>query len=105
MAWKKGQSGNPGRRPREKPFLDALRVALNEEGDDGQRKLRTIAARLVDAAVAGESWAIQHVADRLDGRPTQINENYEHYRSINELSDDELMRMLTENSHDEGRIQ
>ena len=71
MAWQKGKSGNPGGRPSEKEFVGALRLALSEPDETGKRKLRSIADRLVEAAVNGESWAIQQVADRLDGKPAQ----------------------------------
>lgn len=74
MAFEKGQSGNPGGRPKEKAFADALRLAVNEETEiDGvkTKKLRHIANRLVAEALAGESWAVQQVADRLDGKPAQ----------------------------------
>jgi hypothetical protein len=37
----------------------------------GKRKLRRIAEKLVDAALDGQSWAIQQVADRIDGKPAQ----------------------------------
>lgn len=74
MAFEKGTSGNPGGRPKEKLFADALRIAINEDHEiDGvkTKKLRVIADRLVKEAMAGEPWAIQQVADRLDGKPAQ----------------------------------
>lgn len=52
-----------------KQFQDALRRALNADGREG---LKNIATKLVDAAEAGEGWAIKEVADRLDGRPRQV---------------------------------
>ena len=66
-----GQSGNPGGRPHEKLFLDALRIAVKAPDTDGTPKLRRIAERLVKAAMDGESWAVAEVANRLDGRPHQ----------------------------------
>jgi hypothetical protein len=78
MAWEKGQSGNPAGgpgRPKEKPFADALRIALTEECPVTQkRKLRAIADKLVDAALVGEAWAIKEVMDRIDGKPVQSAE-------------------------------
>lgn len=72
MAWKQGQSGNPNGRPKDKQFADMLRLAVNEDDAiTGKRKLRAIADKLVDEALKGESWAIQQVADRLDGKPAQ----------------------------------
>lgn len=70
MAWIKGTSGNPaGRPPSEKAFANLLNVAVREQGKDGVPKLRRIVDQLVKNAVAGEAWAIQQVADRLDGKP------------------------------------
>lgn len=66
--WKPGQSGNPGGTIREKQFLAALERAVKQ--DDG-KKLRAAAEKLLDCAAAGEPWAIQQLADRLDGKPTQ----------------------------------
>lgn len=74
MAFEKGQSGNPGGRPKERAFADALRLAVNAEIESEgakKKKLRVIAERLVAEAMAGESWAVQQVADRLDGKPAQ----------------------------------
>ena len=38
--------------------------------DDGKR-LRQAAEILLDLASTGEAWAINHLADRLDGKPAQ----------------------------------
>lgn len=53
----------------EKTFANMLRIALNDEGPGV--KLRRVADVLVRNAEAGESWAIQMIADRLDGKPVQ----------------------------------
>ena len=74
MTWKRGQSGNPGGRPKHKAFTDALRLAVNDKMPDGKRKLRVIADRVTEAAMNGESWACNMVADRLDGKPHQSME-------------------------------
>lgn len=55
----------------DKKFRDALNAAVSEKDDAGQRKLRSIAEKLVDAALGGDIPAIKEVADRLDGRPAQ----------------------------------
>jgi hypothetical protein len=79
MGWKRGQSGNPGGRPfgSEKAYAEALRIVSKEEIDDpnkpGQRlcKLRRLADVVFEKALAGENWAIQHIAERLEGKPAQ----------------------------------
>ena len=49
---------------------DALRKAIAQ--DDG-RRLRSSIEQLLNLASNGEPWAIKELADRLDGRPKQIN--------------------------------
>ena len=54
---------------REKPFNDALRIALR--GDP--LRLRRIADKLATLAEGGDLGAIREVADRLDGKPLQAH--------------------------------
>lgn len=68
MAFTKGQSGNPSGMKREKKFLAALERAIAQ--DDSQR-LRDAAEKVLDLAAQGESWAVQFIADRLDGKAMQ----------------------------------
>jgi len=68
--FRRGRSGNPGGRPKEKPFKAALDMELKAAGED-HKKLRGIARKLIACAEKGESWAIREIADRLDGRPAQ----------------------------------
>jgi len=65
-----GQSGNPGGRPKTKPFRDALKRVLDEAGKDDER-LRLIAEALLGKAATGDVQAIKEIADRLDGKPAQ----------------------------------
>ena len=51
-----------------KPFWHAIDRACAQE--DGKR-LRKAAEKLLDAAAAGEDWAIKELGDRLDGKPAQ----------------------------------
>lgn len=63
---------NPGGRPKEKAFRDALRTeiaSLSAEGDS--RGLRRIARALIEQAEAGKIDAIREIADRLDGKVPQ----------------------------------
>jgi len=59
----------------DKSFVDALRIAVNEPIDPkdkkGRRKLRALADKLVEKALDGDTQAINHIADRLDGKPSQ----------------------------------
>jgi Family of unknown function (DUF5681) len=67
--FRKGQSGNPGGRPRSEISLTALlREALAEfDGADKETKARKIVDALVVAAIAGNVKAIEHAWERIDG--------------------------------------
>lgn len=68
MAWQPGQSGNPEGPVKAKRFYAALDRAIVQE--DGAR-LRAAAEKLLDLAAAGEPFAMQMLADRLDGKAVQ----------------------------------
>jgi hypothetical protein len=67
--FKKGQSGNPGGRPKAEICLTALlREALAEHDQDGKRtKARAVIDALVEQACEGKTAAIQQIFDRIDG--------------------------------------
>ena len=72
MTWKKGQSGNPNGRAKDKLWADAIRIAVNEAYEGGDRKkLRVLADKLVDKAIEGEIAAMKEIGDRLDGKAAQ----------------------------------
>lgn len=71
MAGVAGRSGtNKGK---DKPWREALMLAVNEASGDG-KKLRRIADALVNQAIAGDVTAIKEIGDRLDGKPRQETE-------------------------------
>jgi len=97
MGFKKGQSGNPGGRTKERLFTNALRLELNRETGDGsgkRKKISVIAEKLVECAMAGESWAVQQVADRMEGKPQQAIDIAHDQRSPDEMSDAELAAIV-----------
>src|SRR4051812_29386876 len=84
MPFEPGKSGNPGGTSGPKRFQAALERAMAQ--DDGKR-LRAAVESMLDAAAAGEVWAIQFLADRLDGKAAQtVNV----VRNARELSDGDL---------------
>ena len=90
MAFQPGNRANPGGKPKDKAFADAVRVAINREAGDGRKKLMLLADKLIDFAMAGEGWAMQQIADRLDGKPAQSVElsgglHLSHEDALNEL--------------------
>ena len=73
MPFEKGNRANPGGRPKEKAFRDALRVELAAFGED-HKALRKIARNLIALAGKDEASAlpaIREIADRLDGKVPQ----------------------------------
>lgn len=71
-----------------KAFDSALRRAIAQ--DDGQR-LRLAAEALLNAAADGQPWAIDKLADRLDGKPGQSVDVTQTIRKVTEYSEDELI--------------
>lgn len=81
-----------GAQNRDKPFRDALRMAIAEAGDDF-RPLRRIAEALVAQAMEGDLQAIKEIADRLDGKPAQFTtDSPEAFETF--MADDELVASL-----------
>lgn len=64
-----------GRPPKERSFANMLNIALAAKGLSGETKLREVAEVLVSKAIDGESWAVNMVADRVDGKPMQAIEH------------------------------
>lgn len=98
MPWKKGESGNPAGGPKDKWFADALRMVVSETDEKtGKRKLRLIAEKLAEEAMNGESWAIQQVADRIDGKPAQESTvTIDDKRDATDWTRDELVAFLND---------
>jgi len=96
MAWKPGQTGNPAGRPISRPFLDAVARAITQ--DDGKR-LRACAETLLDLAAKGEPWAVQMLADRLDGKASQ---EITVKREVRDMSLDEILTELAALDPPEG---
>lgn len=102
MAFKKGQSGNPGGRSTGKPFADALRMELAAAGKD-HKAIREIARNLISLAQRADKEAlpaIAAIADRLDGKPAQESTMTVKRVSANQLADDELADIAAGGSED-----
>jgi hypothetical protein len=65
---------NPRGQQRDRLYREALRLELAAAGED-LKKLREIAKVHIDMAAAGDMQAIKELADRLDGKPTQLLEH------------------------------
>ena len=78
-----------------KDWERALRGALEryEDAETGIQKgqaLNKAAEKVVAAAVSGDWDAIEHIANRLDGKPTEHVEAHHTHAIASELSDGEL---------------
>lgn len=94
MVFKKGQSGNPGGRPKSKLFREALLAELADAGDD-KEELRDIARKLIDMAKDGDIQAVKEVADRLEGKPAQESSvSFENKQCAADWSDAELWAVI-----------
>jgi hypothetical protein len=97
MPFQKGNRANPGGRPKDKAFNDALRLVVHREHEPNKTKLYAIAEKLVEEAIKGEAWAVQQVADRLDGKPTQESTvTIDDKRDATDWTRDELVAFLND---------
>ena len=105
-AWVKGRSGNPAGRmlggQAEKQFEASLLMVANRSEPDGVKKLTRIAEKLVECALDGEGWAIQQVADRLDGRPAQDTKLTIERRDATDWSLVELVELIRQRRAEHG---
>lgn len=60
-----------GRPPTRKCLSDALRIVVNEPHENGEKKVRLIAQKLVSKALEGDLEATKIVFDRLEGKAPQ----------------------------------
>jgi hypothetical protein len=67
---------NPRGQQRDKLYREALRMELAAAGED-LRELREIAKAHIAKCKEGDMQAIKELADRLDGKPTQLLEHTE----------------------------
>jgi hypothetical protein len=74
MAYGAYHARNPRGQQRDKLFREALRMQLAQAGED-LKALREIADVLIAEAKTGNIQAIRELADRLDGKATQILEH------------------------------
>jgi hypothetical protein len=96
MGFKKGVSGNPGGRSREKIFTDALRLDVDLTDKDKRKKIHRLGEKLVECALVDkQGWAFQQIVDRLEGKPAQPLEHSEaDNRTMAQFSDAKLEAIL-----------
>lgn len=88
-----GSSGNPGGRPRTRPFKEALQEEIELSGDS-PCELREVARQLIEKAKGGDIQAMNALFDRLDGKPvTTVKLMLE--KQLSELSPEEAINAIT----------
>ena len=77
------RGGQPGNKngTKNKPFLDALRRSIAQN----PHKLRAAADKVIDKAEEGDPWAVNFLADRLDGKATQSTDITTDGQNINSI--------------------
>lgn len=97
MPFQPGNKANPGGRPKEKAFADAVRLVVQQDDPKtGLKKLRRLAEKLYEEAMKGEGWAMCQIADRLDGKPAQESTVNINDMRVSEMSDDEIAVRIAE---------
>jgi Family of unknown function (DUF5681) len=66
--WKRGESGNPGGRPKRKPLTEELERILAETGEDNKTYARKLIKAAVDRAIKRSDFALAQVWDRIEGK-------------------------------------
>jgi len=93
--WQRGQSGNPGGRPKSAPLSRACRDLLARpmaDDPEGRTYAEVIAETLAEKALAGDIRAAQEIADRAEGRPRQSIEvgSLAYREAFERMTDEEL---------------
>ena len=106
MTFQPGQSGNPGGRPKDRPFQTALMMEakLAEQGlacEAPKGSLRHIARQLLERA-SEDTISAREVADRIDGKPVALFPVDEDGNPIGRLSEGDLIAELTHLAQESG---
>ena len=79
-----------GRGKSNKAIPAMLKKLTDDKGKTGDTVLEDICTKLIKAAEEGESWAIQLLFDRMEGRPRQVIQTTTEDEDIGGLSDEQL---------------
>ena len=84
--WKKGQSGNPGGRPKGQSLVALLREVLERE-HNGRPIKELVAERIVKEALSGKFPYAKELLDRLEG-PVNQRHDVNHSNEVRILVED-----------------
>ena len=75
MAFQKGQSGNPGGKPKGTiSIVHLLLRKLKDKTPDGKKNADAVAEQLISLALSGDLDAIKVILDRVDGKVVERQE-------------------------------
>jgi hypothetical protein len=69
--WKKGQSGNPGGRPKKIPAIEKLLADVLSENVNGIEAAEAVLRTIIDKALKGDMRAAEIILDRAYGKAKQ----------------------------------
>jgi len=71
--FQKGQSGNPGGRPKGKSITALLEKYLKgKDGEiEGKTRKQALIEKLTEMGLDGNMIALKYIIDRIDGKPTE----------------------------------
>lgn len=110
-AFKPGESGNPGGRPKLAILSDAYREQLAQELPNGQTFAELIATQMCMAAAKGDISAAREICDRVEGRARQSVDisaqvNWRELAAANDIDEWEVLReaeRIIQSGLDRGR--
>jgi hypothetical protein len=112
MAWKKGQSGNPGGRPKGARALISVMIMeeLQKQANqtDDRTKLQIMIERAVEMGMAGDLKAFDMLMDRTAGKAREIVEFTEtevEIEDLEEIDESEIESEETSSQNSEGSLQ
>jgi len=77
MPFEKGKSGNPEGRPKRGHAIADILNELGSAKAGNKTRREQMLANVYKLAQEGEKWAVEFIADRTEGKPTQTNINIE----------------------------
>ena len=80
MAWEKGESGNPGGRPKKAYSITAMIREVGEQivnPETGETRAQRLARIMWEQAEGGDRQMAQYITDRQDGKPKERVEHSE----------------------------
>lgn len=95
--WQKGQSGNPGGRPKRKPISEAYEKFLQFKDDAGLTAAERVAQAVIMQALKGNIQAVKEMTDRVEGSVRQSLDV-----ALGGMTDEEIRTLINDLFADES---